>query len=125
VAGSSATSDGLHPFPFPGRVHVAGHEHRVEPDAGDTTNTNTASDTTQAIRQSTDDAYTACRDIEMLDERFDHDLTDEEVARRVFQGDIPECPDCGDGLGTNGGCLTCIYAYESHVHELDRRGELS
>lgn len=24
-----------------------------------------------------------------------------------------DCPDCGDPIGTNGGCLACLYAYET------------
>jgi hypothetical protein len=29
-------------------------------------------------------------------------------------GDV-DCPDCGEQLATNGGCLACLYAYERVV----------
>ena len=38
----------------------------------------------------------------------------------VFDGDPPDCPDCGHVIGTNGSCALCLYAYEANLAEIER-----
>lgn len=46
-----------------------------------------------------------------FDPETDHLSVDE--LREHYGGEIPECDSCGELLATNGGCLTCLFSYES------------
>lgn len=48
--------------------------------------------------------------------------TGEELAEYVGHEDV-ECDKCGFTLGTHGGCIQCIYAYESRLKTYRREQE--
>jgi len=48
-------------------------------------------------------------------------MTREELLYQVSRGENPLCPVCGNGLGTEEGCLTCEYAYRNMLNETQYR----